>query len=224
MGCSGSDPEILNESDCLSRLCRLPKGSLFFGPTVATMIPERLLEMEEDEAKLRATLSAAYDEIEAYYRELEGESPRAAAVLVVIRLEDELESLIRKQFSRADDDQKLWKRLAGPGPTPFGSLKSKIDVGYAFGLYGPKTRKMLERISSIRNKFAHNQTIKDFDHFEIRRHISEMPNDFIFDFKYSDSDDAILLRHNFVQTTQGLANYFSAMRHSILWEGSAPLP
>lgn len=114
--------------------------------------------------ELRAALAAVYDDQQAYYGELSGESARAAAILLASELEDQLEKLIRRQFPAAMDDEKLWKRLAGSGSTPFGSAKAKADVAQAFDFYGARTRKVIDTIFVIRNKFAHLKGARDFDH------------------------------------------------------------
>ena len=128
--------------------------------------------MDNDD-ELRAALEVAHDEIQAYYGELEGESPRAAAILAATSLEDELEALVRRQFpaviiDEGDNDQerrkkgKLWGRISGPGHKPLGSAKAKADILQAFGLYGQETRDMLEYIFRVRNRFAHEQSARDF--------------------------------------------------------------
>jgi hypothetical protein len=38
-----------------------------------------------------------------------------------------------------------------------GSFGAKIDIGYAFKLFGPKTKKDLNIIRSLRNQFAHSR-------------------------------------------------------------------
>lgn len=38
----------------------------------------------------------------------------------------------------------------------------------AFGLFGPKTENMINMIGSIRNKFAHDHSIRSFKHKMVR--------------------------------------------------------
>ena len=99
-------------------------------------------------------LRQAWDDIQAYYDELNGESSRAAVILAVASLEDELERLILKKFP-SDLSPKVWKRVCGPGHSPLGSFKAKSDFAQAFGYFGKETRNLLENISVVRNKFAH---------------------------------------------------------------------
>ena len=44
----------------------------------------------------------------------------------------------------------------------FGTFQSKADVCQGFGYFGPETRKRLELISSVRNRFAHAERAIDF--------------------------------------------------------------
>jgi len=119
------------------------------------------MENSDDSPFLRAALEQVAAELEAYYAELNGESPRAAAILAMASIEDELERLIRRKFPH-EISNKLWKRICGPGLTPFGTFKAKADVAQAFGYYGPKTRKLLETLAAIRNKFAHSSKPRSF--------------------------------------------------------------
>jgi len=92
-------------------------------------------EGERDEEFSLEDLRKAAEEVNAYFGELEGESPRAAAVLAVASLENELGHLIRSKFTRITP--KLWKEMAGPGFTPQGSFKARNLACHAFRFYGP---------------------------------------------------------------------------------------
>ncbi|ANK79407.1 MAG: hypothetical protein TEF_00340 [Rhizobiales bacterium NRL2] len=166
----------------------------------------------DDDDELRAALEAAFDDIQAYYGELEGESPRAAAILAATNLEDELEALLRKQFSATvvdekDNDQerskkrKLWKRIAGPGPTPLGSAKAKADVLQAFGFYGQETRDTIERISEIRNRFAHERSARDFSDPKIVEICRRLKNNPIQPFVFREFDPQYL-REVFIEVVE----------------------
>ena len=80
--------------------------------------------------ELSNDLRQAVAEVTAYYQELDGESPRAAAVLAVSSLHDELEKLVRTKFPKAS--HKTWERIAGPGFTPLGSFKALNCIANAF--------------------------------------------------------------------------------------------
>jgi hypothetical protein len=114
-----------------------------------------------DSGGIREALLKAAVEVTAYYKELHGESPRASVILAVAALEDELQTLILLRFPPSITEPTI-NKLFGPGLTPFGAFASKADVAQAFGYYGPETRKQLELIGSIRNKFAHSGRVIDF--------------------------------------------------------------
>lgn len=123
-----------------------------------------MVTLMSEENSLREDLLKAVAQINAYYEELEGESPRAAAILAVASLEDELEKLILfKKFPKTIQPS-VWKKIAGAGPTPLGSLKAKTDFGLAFDFYGRKTSSIINTIATVRNKFAHETDVRDFDH------------------------------------------------------------
>jgi hypothetical protein len=50
---------------------------------------------------------------------------------------------------------------------PLSDFASKIQVGYAMGLFGPKTKQDLGLIREIRNAFAHSLALISFDTKEI---------------------------------------------------------
>lgn len=77
---------------------------------------------------------------------------RSAVIIGVAGLERGLERLLRAKFRRMRraDYQKLFE-----GTGPLATMSGKIQVGYALGLYGPKTRHDLEVFNEIRNVFAH---------------------------------------------------------------------
>ena len=42
-------------------------------------------------------------------------------------------------------------------------MSAKIDFGFALGIYGDETKANLHRLRKIRNKFAHDSDVRDFD-------------------------------------------------------------
>jgi hypothetical protein len=119
--------------------------------------------MQDDDEVTLEDIRAAANEINSYFNELAAESARAAAILAVASLEDELERLLASKFP-SGVSRTLWKQIAGPGLTPLGSFKARVDVCHAFGFFGPHTRSALMSIASVRNKFAHRTDVRTFDH------------------------------------------------------------
>ncbi len=103
-----------------------------------------------------------YEDLTAFYDELEGESARAAAILAVAQIDHELTEIIKRYFP-ADVDKKVWIQLFGPG-APNGNLKNKCLMAEALGAFGPQTRKTIEKMGEIRNKFAHETDVRMFTH------------------------------------------------------------
>ena len=95
-----------------------------------------------------------------FYEELASESDRGAAILAAEYFSERLGKAIKKRISTLDDG--LWGRLEEKGVGKsvqnrfVGSkFSTRIDIAYVFGLYDQDTRKRLNDILDIRNKFAH---------------------------------------------------------------------
>ena len=159
----------------------------------------------------REELLKAVEEINAYYAELEGESPRAAAILSVSSLEDELESLLLKQFSRTITP-KAWKDIAGPGPTPLGSFKAKNDFGFAFGFYGKKTKSVLHHISAVRNRFAHDTSARDFNSPRIFEECCALAENAISPFVCVSTTSTYEIRLGFISLVEELEKRLAEIR------------
>ena len=167
--------------------------------------------MSHSKAPICEELERVFDEVTAYFDELEGESPRAAAILAVAGLEDELEALLRSKFPETTSNAN-WKRIAGPGPTPFGTIKAKTEVAEAFGCYGPKTRKTIERIATVRNKFAHRTNIRDFDHPDVLKLCKELADNPVYPHAYIENPPAKDVRYNFINTVKDLTDRLAEIR------------
>lgn len=167
-----------------------------------------------DRASIRADISAAIDELNARYRELEGESTRAAVILATCSLEDELAKLIRfKKFPRDCSDD-AWDQIAGPF-SPLGSLKHRANFGYAFGLYGEKTREIIKQIGVVRNKFAHHTNARDFHHPDVMRETSKLQNNVIASFHCDQNVPDITIRQQFLWLVQAVEDHLERVRLNI---------
>lgn len=104
------------------------------------------------------------EDFEKALNELDTESPRAAAVLAATWLEDILRlALLYKMRTLSDEDED--RLFLGTGP--LSSFSTKIQLGYALSIYGPKSRHDLDSIREIRNAFAHVRAPISFDTKEI---------------------------------------------------------
>lgn len=111
------------------------------------------------------------DPPDAIFRQLEGQSDRAAAIVAGAFLDDQLGMTIEYLFIDlpAPDVARLFH-----GTGPLASNYGKILIGYAMGLFGPDTREDLETISSVRNEFAHNSEDINFNSPLIAEHCSRL--------------------------------------------------
>lgn len=92
--------------------------------------------------------------------EIEKAGDRAAVILAASLIEDRLEKAI-KTFLHEDKDitPQIFEGLG-----PLAGFSSKTRFGFLLGLYGESTRKTLERIGQIRNRFAHELDVSSFSH------------------------------------------------------------
>jgi hypothetical protein len=170
--------------------------------------------MTKEDSEIREALRIAFDEITAYYDELNGESPRAAAILAVSALEDELDAIIRSQFPRSTSNTK-WKLVAGPGPTPFGTTKAKTDVAHVFGFFGSETRTTIQLSARVRNKFAHRTNIRDFSHPDVLCLCRKLADNPVLKYSLIDNPSPEDVRWNFINLVKELTERLAGTREYI---------
>jgi DNA-binding MltR family transcriptional regulator len=111
------------------------------------------------------TDKSQYETIE----EIAEATPRAAAIVAAAFLDDRLTVAIESRLHPMSNSMR--ERLFGER----GGLRSataKADLGYALGLYGQEAHDDLAAIRKIRDRFAHKEEIRDFDHPEIGKFVS----------------------------------------------------
>ena len=106
-----------------------------------------------------------YD-IAKVFKEIHGDSDRAAAITAAAYFEEILALAIT---ARLVDLSNTRKNALLKGDGPLNTFNTKVLMGYALGLYGPKTFDDLNKIRSIRNKFAHRSGISKFDHSTVSK-------------------------------------------------------
>lgn len=90
----------------------------------------------------------------AFLDELQSESDRATATLAATYLDAQLRRLLAEFLV---DDRAAIEELLDRPYAPLGTFASRISAAYFLGLIGPKHRRDLLRIKSIRNAFAHGR-------------------------------------------------------------------
>jgi hypothetical protein len=170
---------------------------------------------------LRAAIKKAVADINAFYGELNGESARAAAILAIASLDNELTRIIRRIF--ADDlAQDVWRRVAGPG-APLGDLKHRTNFVEALGHFGPKTRVAIERMAVIRNKFAHHPDVRSFSHPEVLKHCQSLGGNPVNPYELGPNATESDIRSCFVDTVRALHERLEHIAEHVS-ETDAPLP
>jgi DNA-binding MltR family transcriptional regulator len=96
-----------------------------------------------------------------FFKELQSESPRAAAIIASAFLDAQLRAILLNSFV---DDKKVGKELLD---SSLFSFSSRIKAAYCMGLISKSIFHDLNIINNIRNKFAHQMHGYTFDEPEI---------------------------------------------------------
>lgn len=106
---------------------------------------------------------------------------RSTAIVLGAGLEAEIEDELKRRM--VDLEVADIEGLFGEG-SPLGDFAAKIKIGFAFGVFGPRTRNDLNLIRQIRNAFAHARRPITFTTPEIAKTCSRLetpdrfPNEF----------------------------------------------
>lgn len=83
---------------------------------------------------------------------------RARIVLAASILDQHLQTALLSHFPIIDtENREEMAQLFEGDSAPLSSFSARIRVGYALGIFGPKTKQDLERIKNIRNVCAHSR-------------------------------------------------------------------
>jgi DNA-binding MltR family transcriptional regulator len=120
-------------------------------------------------AKVKALLDArpGYGQLFSTLRDIVGDAEepqqlndRARMILGCAILEQLLRMVLAPHFAELDDAAQ--DELFEGANAPLASLSARIKVAHALGVFGPKTRRDLDRIRSIRNACAHSRVAVHF--------------------------------------------------------------
>jgi DNA-binding MltR family transcriptional regulator len=114
------------------------------------------------------------DEIEAFYDALRD---RDRAIVLSAIAENHLTSLLQLLMRRNEKD--ISQQLFNPSG-PLGPFGTKIRVAYMLRILPPEIHKDLIIVSKIRNKFAHDLSIKSFDDQQITDWVKSMYHHKVF--------------------------------------------
>jgi hypothetical protein len=102
---------------------------------------------------LRDDIEDVVTQLTVLFEEMQHQNDRVAAIACAAWLDDMLSGIIATRFIPLGTD---WKeRVFDAQTAPLTTMHGKIVIGYALGLYGPKTRADMDHIRWIRNQFAH---------------------------------------------------------------------
>jgi hypothetical protein len=104
------------------------------------------------------------DDFVAILGEAERGDDRTTAIVAAAHVETNLARAILVRFrtlTTSDEDRIFENRGL------LCDFSSKIEAGFLLNIYGPLAREDLDRIRQIRNRFAHDLEIRDFDHPDI---------------------------------------------------------
>jgi hypothetical protein len=110
----------------------------------------------------------AYKQMQAIVDEIGKQTDRGAAIIAAAAIDDVLERLIIARFVELSSNRK--DALFGPSNGPLSGLSSKIELGFALGLFNEERRQSLHLIRKVRNAFAHKMdpiSFEDPNIFEI---------------------------------------------------------
>lgn len=109
--------------------------------------------------------SLTVDNVSAIFAGLKNESDRAVVTIFGSILEDELDSLLRKQMVPLSDDDD--RRIFGFDGVA-GSFSRRILLAYALGLIDSRDRRILDIVREMRNACAHSRAEISFQTPELR--------------------------------------------------------
>lgn len=95
---------------------------------------------------------------------LEKDSDRAAGIIAASMIDVRLDSALRHRLRRDVDVEELTFSSRGPLST----FSARIDMAYLMGLISKTARKDIHTIRDIRNDFAHDLSIRDFESNSIK--------------------------------------------------------
>ena len=110
--------------------------------------------------------------IEQVFAELIKESDRGAALIAVAFLDLLLALLIARRLINTETADKLLS--FDNGNRPLSPFAVRTELVFALGWIGPETRKELDLLRKIRNKFAHSHNVQGFEDQQIKSWCNEL--------------------------------------------------
>lgn len=98
---------------------------------------------------------------------------RTLAIVCMAHIEDALAELFRANLEAYSAEME--KDLFSPGGSaPLSTFRNKVVMAEALGLLYPEFARELQRMATIRNRFAHHLTVDSFEHEQVRDHVDQL--------------------------------------------------
>lgn len=107
-------------------------------------------------------------------RSFDKESDRSAAIIAGVVLDEALRDALQETFvdeMSNNEDDRLFE-----GYGPLSTFSARIDIAFAIGLFGPRTKATFHLLRRVRNEFAHRLGL-DFEHPSIAMLCSKLSLD-----------------------------------------------
>jgi hypothetical protein len=124
--------------------------------------------------------------IETFFKELQGESDRACALVIGAAISEVLRELLESYFGKLEEGDT--NHLFHDPGAPLGGFGSRTDIAFALGLINPVERAVANVIRGIRNQFAHTLAQIDFSHELIIGELAKVSDKDVLTSKLSCSD------------------------------------
>lgn len=120
--------------------------------------------MASDQPKPPFLSGLTFDEFTDVMDELENDGPRGAVLLGSSLLDSLMKRILisRMQSLTRDEEDRLFGGLG-----PLATMNSRVAIAHAFGIISKETKRHLDTIRKLRNRFGHIEKKIDFDDVEV---------------------------------------------------------
>ncbi len=155
------------------------------------------------------------EQMQAIIDEIEKQTDRGAAIIAAAVIEDVLERLITARFVELPSKRK--KALFDQSNGPLSSLSSKIELGFALGLFNEERRGSLHLIREVRNTFAHTMDPISFEDPRISKIVETRVTPKVKAYTTMSSRTKFMFTFNIIFCFLGFAASFPHIRMNVLY-------
>ncbi|CCD87865.1 protein of unknown function [Bradyrhizobium sp. ORS 285] len=151
-----------------------------------------------------------YEQMQAVVDEIAKQSDRGAALVAASAVDNFLECLIIARLPQLEP--KRQKALFSQPNSPLSSFSSKIEIGFALGLFDEERRVALHLIRDVRNRFAHKMDPIRFEDPDICAMLEQRLPTGIKAYRTMSSREKFLLMVNTLIPVLGFAAYYPQIK------------